>query len=41
MCSGYKVSEQPKCLENSFDMSDFKCVKDGRSDEPENKHKHK
>jgi len=26
---GYKVSgRQPKCLENSFDISDFKCVKD-------------
>ena len=26
---GYKVSgRQPICLENSFDMSDFKCVKD-------------
>ena len=34
---GYKVSgRQPKCLENSFDMSDFKCVKDDSgNDEPE------
>jgi hypothetical protein len=34
---GYKVSgRQPKCLENSFDMSDFKCVKDdSKIDDPE------
>ena len=34
---GYKVSgRQPKCLENLFDMSDFKCVKDDSlSDDPE------
>lgn len=34
---GYKVSgRQPKCLENSFDMSDFKCVKDdSANDEPD------
>ena len=34
---GYKVSgRQPKCLENSFDMSDFKCVKDdSKIDQPD------